>query len=71
LKNCDLLHKCYSFDSDAYSLAQARLADDQQQLPVAGHPADSDTYESVTCILCQRVHLVNPRTGRVLGENDE
>jgi hypothetical protein len=34
-------------------------------------PADSDTYESVTCILCQRVHLVNPRTGRVLGENDE
>jgi hypothetical protein len=34
-------------------------------------PADSDAYEPVTCILCQRVHLVNPATGKVLGENDD
>ncbi len=29
---------------------------------------DDDTYEPVTCTLCQRTHLVNPKTGRVLGE---
>jgi hypothetical protein len=34
-------------------------------------PAEGDTYETLTCIACQRVHLVNPRTGRVLGESDE
>jgi hypothetical protein len=28
---------------------------------------DPDTYESVTCLACRRVHLVNPATGKVLG----
>jgi hypothetical protein len=32
---------------------------------------DTDTYETVKCIMCQQVHLVNPATGRVLGENDD
>lgn len=32
---------------------------------------DADTYETVTCIVCQQVHLVNPATGKVLGEDDE
>jgi hypothetical protein len=31
----------------------------------------ADTYEPVTCTACQRVHLVNPATGKVLGERDE
>ena len=31
---------------------------------------DDDTYEAVTCLACQRVHLVNPATGRVIGENE-
>ena len=26
---------------------------------------------SVTCLACQQVHLVNPATGKVLGEADE
>ena len=30
-----------------------------------------DTYEAVTCIMCQQVHLVNPYTGKVLGEGTE
>ena len=30
-----------------------------------------DTYEAVTCIMCQQVHLVNPHTGKVLGEDIE
>jgi hypothetical protein len=32
---------------------------------------DSGTYEAVVCALCQRVHLVNPATGKVVGEEDE
>ena len=31
---------------------------------------DDDTYEVVTCLACQRVHLVNPATGRVIGEDE-
>ncbi len=34
-------------------------------------PAEGDTYEPVTCIACRRVHLVNPTTGKVLGEDNE
>jgi hypothetical protein len=30
----------------------------------------TDTYETVTCIACQQVHLVSPATGEVLGSND-
>jgi hypothetical protein len=30
-----------------------------------------DTFEAVTCIMCQQVHLVNPHTGKVLGEDIE
>jgi len=28
---------------------------------------DGDTYQSVTCPVCSRIHLVNPRTGKVAG----
>ena len=36
---------------------------------VADDPTESseDSFETVTCIACARVHLVNPKTGRVLG----
>jgi hypothetical protein len=30
-----------------------------------------DMYEAVTCIMCRLVHLVNPYTGKVLGEDAE
>jgi hypothetical protein len=30
-----------------------------------------DTYEPVTCVMCRQVHLVNPYTGKVLGEDTE
>jgi hypothetical protein len=33
-------------------------------------PDEADSYEAVTCIACQQLHLVNPVTGEVLGEND-
>ena len=32
---------------------------------------DSEKYEAVTCLACQQLHLVNPKTGKTLGENDE
>jgi hypothetical protein len=31
----------------------------------------ADTYEAVACTACQRVHIVNPTTGKVLGVDDE
>jgi len=32
---------------------------------------DGDAYEAVTCVMCRRVDLVNPATGKVLGVDDE
>jgi len=43
---------------------QGWLADD------ATERAD-DGYEAVTCVACTRVHLVNPKTGKVLGTNED
>jgi hypothetical protein len=39
---------------------------------IADDPTKRDevSFEAVTCAACGRVHLVNPRTGRVLGVND-
>ena len=38
-------------------------------LKVQGHVAellDGETYEPVTCTACGGIHLVNPKTGKVL-----
>lgn len=33
---------------------------------------DEETaYETVTCLACSQVHLVNRATGKVLGQDDE
>jgi hypothetical protein len=39
---------------------------------VADDPAerDDDAYEAVTRVACTRVHLVDPKTGKVLGKDD-
>lgn len=29
--------------------------------------ADAETYVSITCTACSRTHLVNPKTGKVVG----
>ena len=31
---------------------------------------EADCYEAVTCMACTRVHLVNPKTGRLFGEEE-
>ena len=33
--------------------------------------SDAERFEPVTCLICTRVHLVNPQTGKVLGEDDQ
>jgi hypothetical protein len=39
---------------------------------VADDPSDSDqeTFEAVTCTACTRVHLVNPKNGKILGDDE-
>jgi hypothetical protein len=32
---------------------------------------DETAYETVTCLACSQVHLVNRVTGRVLGNDEE
>jgi hypothetical protein len=31
--------------------------------------SDDSVYEAVTCALCRRVHLVNPKNSRVIASN--
>ena len=38
----------------------------------ADDPEDDDlTYTQVTCLACAQAYLVNPKTGKVLGSDDE
>ena len=35
-------------------------------------PTDhADSYESVTCPACTRIHLINKTTGKMLGDNEK
>jgi hypothetical protein len=43
---------------------QAWFADDPSAIK-------GETYESLKCLACNRVHLVNRVTGRTLGDEDE
>ena len=45
---------------------------DNVQAWAADDPDDDDlTYVQVTCLACAQAHLVNPKTGKVLGTDDE
>ena len=35
------------------------------------HADADDTYELLICTACTKLHLVNPKTGRVLGDDRE
>jgi hypothetical protein len=43
---------------------QAWLADDP-----SGN--GGETFEAVTCLACSQVHLINPKTGRILEAGDK
>lgn len=36
---------------------------------IADDPDERDDYEAVTCLACQKVHIVSPKTGKVVGED--
>jgi hypothetical protein len=36
-----------------------------------GNENGGETYETVTCIACRSVHLINRKTGKTLGTDDE
>lgn len=38
---------------------------------VADDPTDDDAFEPMSCIACTRIYLVNLKTGKVLGADDE
>ena len=42
---------------------------------VQAHTEDNDkkgqTFETIACIACQQLHVVNPQTGMVAGEDDD
>jgi hypothetical protein len=44
--------------------AQGWFADDPSE-------HEGEVYETITCVACTRVHLINRSTGRVLGGDDE
>ena len=36
-----------------------------------GSENGGETYETVTCLACRLVHLINPKTGRILGIDED
>jgi hypothetical protein len=36
------------------------------------HPTETNghTFEPLTCAVCGRIHLVNPKSGKLLGDKD-
>ncbi len=40
---------------------------------VADNPTEKNghVYEPVTCVICKRIHLVDPKTGKVAGSDDK
>jgi hypothetical protein len=43
----------------------------QVWLPETASTDRTDSYESVPCPACTRLHLVNKNTGRILGDKEE
>jgi hypothetical protein len=47
-----------------------RRTDVQVWLPENADPERADNYEAVTCPACARVHLINRKTGKMLGDKE-
>ena len=43
----------------------------QIEMPEMAPTEHTDSYETVTCPACTRIHLVNKTTGRMLGDNSK
>jgi hypothetical protein len=33
--------------------------------------SDTNEYETVHCLACQQIHLINPATGKVVGDEQD
>jgi len=49
---------------------QGWVADDASPHSDDAFP-DNDRYEAINCLACQGVHLVNPSTGKIAGQQSE
>lgn len=38
---------------------------------VADNPESDNLFETIKCLACQRIHAVNPKTGKVAGAADD
>jgi hypothetical protein len=36
-----------------------------------GSENGGETYQAVNCLACRQVHMINPKTGKVLGADEE
>jgi hypothetical protein len=36
-----------------------------------GSENGGETYQAVNCLACRQVHMINPKTGKVLGTDEE
>lgn len=43
----------------------------QIEMPEKAPTDHADSYESVTCPACTRIHLINKTTGKMLGDNEK
>lgn len=43
----------------------------QIEMPERAPTDHADSYKSVTCPACTRIHLVNKTTGKMLGDNEK
>ena len=42
----------------------------QGHVPEPTDEGKGEQFEGITCLACKRIHLVNPKTGKLLGERD-
>jgi hypothetical protein len=38
---------------------------------IDGADDDDRTYEAVTCTACQGIHLINTKTGKLIGDGED
>ena len=61
----------FSSDAENISLSLSKHRPNVQGWSADEVTDEDDTYQSFQCIACTRVHLVNLKTGKVLGEDED
>ena len=60
----------FSTDAEDVSLSLSNTGQNVQGWSAVEVTDDDETYQSFQCIACTRVHLVNLKTGKVLGDEE-